>query len=181
MQTVVVFESMFGNTEHFARAIADGVADAGGRATLADVREVRPENMSGCDLLVIGAPTHAFSLSRQSTRDDAVRQGADPSRAAIGVREWLAILDGAFPSAADRPVVAAFDTRVTKVRRLPGSAAKRAARVLRTQGFEVLDRPTSFYVGDLKGPPSPGELDRAREWATHLTELAQDHRGSAAS
>ena len=61
----------------------------------------------------------------------------------------------------DRPAVAVFDTRIDKVRHLPGSAAKRAARVLRSHGFEVLDRPTSFYVADLKGPPNDGELDRA--------------------
>ena len=40
-------------------------------------------------LLVVGAPTHAFSMSRPSTRLDAVRQGADAQRAAWGMREWL--------------------------------------------------------------------------------------------
>ena len=174
MKSVIVYESMFGNTEHIARKVAQGLAQPGSDAVLEDVREVGPSDLAATDLLVVGAPTHAFSLSRQSTRDDAVRQGADPSRASFGVREWLDTLDAAFPVPTDRPAVAIFDTRVEKVRRLPGSAAKRAARALRTRGFEILDRPTSFYVADVKGPVTFGEFDRAREWGTHLLELATD-------
>ena len=79
-----------------------------------------------------------------------MRQGAAASRAVTGVREWLATLDAAFPSRSTRPSVAVFDTRVDKVRHLPGSAAKRAARTLRAQGFPVVDR-TSFFVGDVQG------------------------------
>ena len=173
MKTVIVYESMFGNTEQIAEKIADGLHQCGGEALLADVRHVRPDDLDGCALLVVGAPTHAFSLSRQSTRDDAVSQGAEPSRAAYGVREWLRTLETTFPTPAGRPRVASFDTRVEKVRRLPGSAAKRAARVLRTHGFELLDRPTSFYVVDVKGPAAPGELERAHDWGARLFQLAQ--------
>ncbi len=60
-------------------------------------------------------------------------------------------------------------------------ADARAARILRTHGFEVLDRPTSFYVADLKGPVEPGELARAREWGAHLLELVDGHRARDAS
>ena len=173
MKSLIVYESMFGNTEHMARMVADGLSGAGGRTVLRDVREVRRDDLIGCDLLVIGAPTHAFSLSRQSTRDDAVRQGADAARAGFGVREWLSTLETWFPPGVDRPDVAVFDTRVEKVRRLPGSAAKRAARVVRAQGLELLDSPASFYVSDVKGPVTPGEVDRALEWGTRLFRLAQ--------
>jgi len=180
MRTVIVFESMFGNTEDRAREIAAGLRAAGVATTLSDVRQVRADDLAGCDLLVVGAPTHAFSLSRPSTRKDAVSQGADPARAAVGVREWLATLDDAFPARADRPSVAVFDTRVAKVRRLPGSAAKRAARVLRAQGFAVLDRPTSFYVEDVKGPVLRGEPERAEAWGVLLAErLGVQHRRDA--
>ena len=170
MRTAVVYESMFGNTEHFARTIAEALERGGSEVTVADVRTVRHADLSGCDLLVLGAPTHAFSMSRRSTREDAVRSGADPARVVLGMREWLATLDGAFPAAVDRPVVAVFDTRVEKVRRLPGSAARRAARVLRSRGFDLLGRPTSFYVADLTGPPSVGELDSAAAWASRLAD-----------
>ena len=60
MKTVIVYESMFGNTEHVARLIAEGLEQDGDRAVLADVRTVRREELAGSDLLVVGAPTHAF-------------------------------------------------------------------------------------------------------------------------
>ncbi|HEU5454682.1 MAG TPA: flavodoxin domain-containing protein, partial [Nocardioides sp.] len=78
MKILIVYESMFGNTEHIARRVADGLAHPGGHTVLKDVREVGPDDLTESDLVVIGAPTHAFSLSRQSTRDSAVRQGAEP-------------------------------------------------------------------------------------------------------
>jgi len=181
MKTVIVYESMFGNTEQIAGRVADGLAQPGVDIALRDVRDVGPDDLAGSELLVVGAPTHAFSLSRQSTREDAVRQGADPSRAGFGVREWLNTLDAALPATAGRPRVAIFDTRVEKVRRLPGSAAKRAAKELRGKGFEVLDRPSSFYVTDTKGPITQGESDRAREWGAGLLQLVRGRRNRDAS
>lgn len=181
MKSVIVYESMFGNTEHIARKVADGLAQAGSHTKLADVREIGPDDLAGSDLVVVGAPTHAFSLSRPSTREDAVRQGADPSHAAFGVREWLDTLDAVFPVAAERPRVAVFDTRVEKVRRLPGSAAKRAAKVLRANGFDVLDRPTSFYVADVQGPTTFGEFYRAHDWGVRLFELTRSQQDRSAS
>lgn len=86
---LVVVESMFGNTEHLARAVADGLRDAGVDAAVVDVSAAPVDLSADLDLLVLGAPTHAFSLSRPSTRADAVRQGASPERAATGMREWL--------------------------------------------------------------------------------------------
>ena len=138
MRTVIVFESLFGNTERLARAIGAGLATDGAQVALAEVRHVRPEDVRGCDLLVVGAPTHAFSLSRPNTREDAVRQGAGADRAESGVREWLSTLHETW-GAERRPAVAAFDTRVEQMRRWPGSAARKTARSLGHEGFELLE------------------------------------------
>jgi len=170
-KAVVVFESMFGNTEQLAREIGDGLAADGWQVVLADVLFVRGADLSGCDLLVLGGPTHAFSLSRPGTRADAVRQGAPEARAQLGVREWLASIDAVFPSVAARPLVAVFDTRADRAQHWPGSAARKTAKVLRSHGFSVIDRPMSFYVQDVKGPLVAGERERARAWAAHLLEL----------
>ncbi|NYD41185.1 flavodoxin family protein [Nocardioides panaciterrulae] len=170
-KAVVVFESMFGNTEKLSREVGDGLASDGWQVVLADVRHVRPEDLAGCRLLVLGAPTHAFTLSRPSTRADAVRQGAPESRAELGVREWLTSLDVLFPVVGARPSVAVFDTRADRAQHWPGSAARKTARVLRSHGFPVLDRPVSFYVKDVKGPLVDGERERARAWSQHLLEL----------
>lgn len=167
MKVVIVCESLFGNTELLAQAVSGGVAAAGAEVRVVGVEAVGTGDIAGCDLLVVGAPTHALSLSRPESRADAVAQGADPQRAGTGVREWLAALHEVLPVDGVRPQVAVFDTRMLKARHLPGSAAKRAARELRKKGFDVLDR-TSFFVDGISGPLSPGQLQRALRWGTDL-------------
>jgi len=173
LKTVIVFESMFGNTEKLAREMGDGFAAEGVQVVLADVRHVRREDFAGCDLIVLGAPTHAFTLSRPSTRADAVRQGAQESRASLGLREWLASLDEVLGAGTTRPCAAVFDSRVEKVKHWPGSAARKTARVLHGHGIELIDDPTSFYVEDVKGPLVTGERERARIWARHLLTIVR--------
>ena len=66
---------------------------------------------------------------------------------------------------------AAFDTRVDIVRRLPGSAAKSAAKVARKRGYRLVTRPESFYVEDTPGPLLEGEVQRAEVWGAQLVEI----------
>lgn len=179
MKAVIVFESLFGNTERLARAVGAGLASGGAQVTLAEVRHVRPEDVRGCDLLVVGAPTHALSLSRPNTREDAVRQGADPGRGESGVREWLGTLHATWGDG-PRPLVAAFDTRLEKVRHWPGSAARKTARSLGHEGFDLLEPPTSFYVEGIKGPLVAGERDRAQQWGRALRADLRRRLGGAA-
>ena len=156
-RALVVYESLWGNSEKVARAVAAGV----GEVMPVEVAEVStaPTDLSGTDLVVAGGPTHAFSMSRASTRRDARAQGAPLGSVDVGMREWL---DG-LPDESGR-WFAAFDTRVTKVRHLPGSAARSAARAGRRHGFRGTTHPESFYVLDVDGPLAEGELDRARAW-----------------
>jgi hypothetical protein len=155
---------MFLNTEKIADAIVKGLRGGGWDATGVDVRRAEPA-LQGFDLVVLGAPTHAFSLSRPNTRADAVRQGAAPGRAELGLREWLTGL----PPATDRsPVVAIFDTRVSKVRRLPISAARTIAKLAHRRGFRLVGRPEGFLVDDIDGPLCDGELERAEAWGLSL-------------
>ncbi|QQQ74196.1 flavodoxin family protein [Saccharothrix sp. 6-C] len=158
-RALVVFESMFGNTRAVAEAV--GAALAEGRhvdvVEVAAAPDVLPDDV---DLLVVGAPTHAFSLSRASTRKSAADQatGELVSRGR-GVREWL---DALAPG--DHTVRAiAFDTKV-KVGWLPGSAAKAITRRLRRLRFTVAGAPVSFYVAGTPGPLLEGEIERATAW-----------------
>lgn len=169
MRTLIVYESMFGNTEHVARAVAAGFESAGSETAVLDVAAAGPGVLADCDVLVVGGPTHGFSMSRRSTRDSAVQQGAAPAHAPTGLREWL---DGLDESGKPHVAAAVFDTRIDKVRHLPGSAARRAAKRLRRRGLVMLDHPTSFYVTDLKGPLADGETERAHAWGRRLAEMA---------
>ena len=133
-RALVVYESLWGNSEKVAREVAAGV----GEVMPVEVFEVSgaSRDLSDTDLLVAGGPTHAFSMSRASTRRDARSQGAPGGSVEVGLREWL---DG-LPDERGR-WFAAFDTRVTKVRHLPGSAARSAAARRTTARVPTRHRP----------------------------------------
>ena len=173
MAALVIYESMFGNTRTIATAIADGLATAMG-VELSEVGAA-PHVIDGdVDLLVIGGPTHAFGLSRPTTRRDAgaALPGGVVSPG-IGVREWLAEVRthraGVF--------AAAFDTHID--RSVPGSAAAAAGRRLRRSGLHLLAPPRSFYVTDTQGPLAEGEREHAYDWGLQLAAAYANARDDA--
>jgi hypothetical protein len=162
MKALVVYESLWGNTEEVARAVAAGLAETC-EVEVADVATM-PSVAEDVGLLVAGGPTHAFSMSRPSTRADAVTKGATHPPGPVGLREWLERL----PTTGRHPTVATFDTRVDKVRRLPGSAARKAAHLVRRHGLRLAGPARSFYVSDMAGPLLEGEVARATTWGREL-------------
>jgi flavodoxin len=163
MKAFIVYESEFGNTQKIANAIAKGMK----KHLEVEVHNVTdPDRPSGADLLVVGGPTHAFSMSRSSTRADAITQGAKNVNTEAGLREWLGGL-----AAVDSIPFAAFDTRVDIVRRLPGSASKAAVKRARKLGYTPITRPESFYVQDVSGPLLDGEVNRAEVWGAQVGQL----------
>jgi Flavodoxin domain len=172
MHALVVYESLWGNTGKVANAIAHELES---RMTVELVTsELAPTVMEGYDLVVVGGPTHAFSMTRPSTRRTAVENNHAPHAPERGIREWLASL--APVTRAVRAV--AFDTRVDSPR-LPGSAAKAARHELRSRGFDVSLGAKSFRVHGYEGPLIDGELDRAADWARGWA--ATDPDGGAAT
>jgi len=159
MNSLVVFESQFGNTEQVAQAIASGLRERGhARVVMVDeAPTVLPDDL---DLLVVGGPTHAFSMSRPDSRSAARQDGAEATE--TGLREWLKML----PSPLPVPRVATFSTRQGHSF-VTGSAARSAAKAIRsheTVAAEVED----FFVVGKHGPLEDGELARATEWGRHL-------------
>lgn len=173
LKALVVYESMFGNTEQVARAITTGLS----KYLEVELTEVThaPAAITGhLDLIVVGGPTHAFSMTRPSTREDAVEQGATHDTE-TGIREWLEHL----PAGHHSEVVATFDTRIDKVRHLPGSAAKGAAKSAHKHGYASAAKAASFYVEDVNGPLLDGELDRAQRWGEDLGAGVKERAGHA--
>lgn len=166
MRAIVVFESLWGNTAQIAQAIARGIERA------APVELVNAENapthLETYDLVVVGGPTHAFSMSRASTRESAVQSKQAPV-VTRGIREWLDEVSDVF-----HPIMAVtFDTKVESPR-LPGSAAKAARGDLRALGFDVSTPSQTFRVHGYEGPLVDGELVRAEEWGATLGALVPD-------
>jgi flavodoxin len=154
---------MFGNTEQIAHAVADGLRESVD-VQLAEVADAPAEPDPEVALIVAGGPTHAFSMSRQNTRADAISKGASEGEQEFGLREWLSAL----PSGQHTEKMATFDTKIKSMRHLPGSAAKSAAKAARRHGYESVSKAESFYVDDVDGPLLDGEVDRAREWGRQL-------------
>jgi flavodoxin I len=142
MKALIVFDSVHGNTEAIARAIAG----AGGKAVIRMVRagQAKPADLVGLDLLVVGSPT----LGGRPT--PAVKSFLDrvPAGTLAKVR------------------VAAFDTRMSMfIAKIFGWAADRIATGLAAKGGVPAAKPTGFIVKGREGPLAEGEREKAAAWA----------------
>lgn len=175
MKTVVIYESMYGNTHEVAARMAAGFA-AGGEAVCVPVGKATAEVLDGADLLVVGGPTHAHMISSATSRRGAIADApkqhltVDPDADGKGLRDWFHDLDrhgrrGAPGTIAAR--AAAFDTRLAASAVLTGRASKGIAKHLRDLGCRLVAEPESFLV-DKTNHLLPGEADRAQQWATEL-------------
>ncbi|TNM39681.1 hypothetical protein FHP29_12495 [Nocardioides albidus] len=174
---LVVYESLFDNTAQVAHAITRGLRDAGFEAHSVPVTSLASTGPVSVDLLLLGAPTHAFSLSRPASRAGAVRQGAPPDRARIGAREWISHVG---PGRFGTTLAAVFDTRVARVRGWPLAAGTTAGRLLHRRGFRLLRKPAAFLVDGTQGPLLPGEEARAERWGQLIGAACRDELERAA-
>jgi hypothetical protein len=168
MRALVVYESIFGNTEQIAQAIGAGLREALGTVEVIEAGSA-PGQLEGVDLLVVGGPTHAWGMSRVSSRksaaDQAHQHGKEPVSAGPGIRDWLKAR-GRAPWAMP---AAAFDTAMTRTGWFPvGSAARGASALLQRMGYRVVAEPEQFFVTGTEGPLEEGELERAKRWGQQL-------------
>ena len=167
MKSVIVYESMFGNTRRVAEAIAAGLAPFLD-ATLVNVND-SPVIGHDIELLIVGGPTHVHGMSRDTTRAEAQRWANDPAKEldlepgapGIGVREWLGTL-------AHVPrLVGAFDTRADILELLSGAASVGIQRALLARGGEQVLPHESFVVHG-NDDITNAELQRARDWGSRI-------------
>ena len=155
MNSLVVYETEYGNTEKFARAIAEALSEHG-EARVAPIRAVPRLSAEGLDLLIVGAPTQRHGLP--ATVKDLLEDTSE------GALENLCAL--------------AYDTRYHRMRWITGSAAREIGKLLRRLGCRLLAPPESFFVVGAGGPLEPGEEDRARAWV--LRSLGRTRRATSA-
>jgi flavodoxin len=157
MKAVIAYFSKFENTKKLAEAMVETMKPAG-QARAIDIDKLSPSDLESANLVVVGSPTHAFSIPQ------AVR----------------AALDALPLSILSAKSVAAFDTTIQRwpFRSLRASP-KLLARLTRLGGTPIA-RPETFYV-HMKNPEKTGdpnllhdgELDRARQWAARLLEQSR--------
>ena len=158
MRAIVLHESLYGNTATIARAIGEGLKEAGS-VSVTTFDEAAEGRFLDADLIVLGGPTHGWSMTRRQSREaKGVRRYEN------GVREWL---EEFHPNGTTRYAV--FDTRFDKPRWLTGSAAVAMAKRLKDAGAVLVVPPESFFVQSTEGPLKEGEIERARRWGAQLT------------
>lgn len=181
MKAVVIYESMFGNTRAVAESIGAGFGPSW-QVVVSSVADLGDDALVDADLVVAGGPTHVHGMSQPSTRVAAQTQAAapdaavslEPNATAMGLREW-------FQRGPSVPAyAAAFDTRLAMSALLTGRASKKIARGLRRLGCQLLAPPESFLVARRATELLPGELDRARGWGQHLSEVMQHNQKASA-
>jgi flavodoxin I len=148
MKTLVVYDSIYGNTETIAQAIGDAIP---GEVQVLRVEQVNAGDLETVDLLIIGSPTH----------------GALPTLAIQALIEEIG------PPSREAARAATFDTRLTWIflERWGGFAAPKMAATLKEKGWALAGAPGGFFVRGLKkGPLKRGEVDRAAAWAKGLVE-----------
>ncbi len=155
MDALIVYDSVFGNTEKVAQAMGDALASQM-EVDVVKVGEAQPQQISGLQVLIIGSPTRAFS----PTPDTKKFLQRIPKGALQGIK------------------VAAFDTRVSIEEvdsailnvfvKIFGYAAKPIATRLEKRGGTLTLDPEGFIVGGTEGPLREGELERAAAWAEQV-------------
>lgn len=141
MKALVIYDSNYGNTKLLAEAIGRSLGEATPVIAIADVK---PEQLRGLDLLVVGSPINGWKPS--------ARTG-----------QWL---DGLRDGQLQHVRVATFDTRINII--IHGDAAKHMSKRLVEAGATLAAEPTWFFVNGKEGPLRDGEIARAKAWAQTL-------------
>jgi flavodoxin len=147
----VIYDSVFGNTEKIARAIAAAI-----QAQAIPVGDVDADQLRGLDLLVVGSPTRKFS----PTENIRKFLNSLPQNHLAGVKT------AAFDTRIDLETI---DSRVLQfVVDKGGYAARAIASKLEKKGGRRAAQGEGFFVTGEQGPLKDGELERAAEWAVRL-------------
>jgi flavodoxin len=155
MKILVVYDSVYGNTEQVACAISNSLSSEGNTEKV-HINELKVEQLQSLDYLIVGSPTHAFK----------------PTKA---IRTFLKSLS---KDNLRDVKVAAFDTRISKgyansavfnfFEKIFGYAAKPIADRLMKKGGTLIVPPEGFFVNDTEGPLKNGEIERAKSWAKQI-------------
>ena len=150
MKTLIVYDTVWGNTEQIARAIAEAIP---GDVKLVKAGEADAASTGSFDMLLVGSPT----------------QGGRP------IKSVQAFIDSIPAGGLSKTGVAAFDTRteitggfIRFLTKMFGYAAPRLADALKNKGGQSAAPPGGFTVNGREGPLITGELERAAQWAKDL-------------
>lgn len=150
MKTVVVYDSVYGNTEAVARRIAQAVEASGHPTELLSVKDALRTNLEG-ELLVVGSPTRMGTMTGKMKRF-LKRMNTEPWKSSTA---------------------AAFDTEVQGVIEKGGaSAAAKMHDILRSKGLKVHTPVLKIGVTSIRGPLTEGWQAAVEAYVSELLRSA---------
>jgi flavodoxin len=155
MKALIIYDSVFGNTEKVAQSIGAALGPQGQVETL-PVSQATMNQLLGLSVLIVGSPTRSFRPTPAISKFlKALPKNylAGINVAAFDTRIWLNTIDSA-----------AFRFLVDK----GGYAANTMAKALTKKGGNLRVPPEGFLVTGEQGPLKEGELERAAEWAREI-------------
>lgn len=161
MSVLIIYDSVYGNTEKIAQAIGNALEEQNA-VSLVRVDDANLDLFKDITLLVVGSPTQRFNTMPAISN----LLKSIPDNSLKGVK------------------VAAFDTRLSaaEINKTPvlgffvklwgksAYAAQLIARLLLKKGGALVAPPEGFYVEGMEGPLAQGELERAAEWGKRLLQ-----------
>lgn len=154
MKTIVVYDSVYGNTKQVAEAISEQIKADGNESVLINLRENTKPSLNG-DMMFLGSPTRWFKMTPEAK--DFVK-----GMKALG---WK-----------DQPIVM-FDTMMgvpeDMAERNKGSwttkgAAPKLRDLAKEEGLKALDEVLHIGVTGLKGPLTATGKDEAKRYAQQV-------------
>ena len=67
-RALVVYHTVYGNTEKAAKAVRDGIASAGLEAECMRMQDARPDDLKAFDVIIFGTPTHMENVPEDVRR-----------------------------------------------------------------------------------------------------------------
>ncbi len=140
MKVVIVYDSMYGNTEKIAKSMGDTIDND---VKVISASDIKSSDLQHIDLLVVGSPT----------------QGGKPTQP---IQDFL----NRIPDSVIKGIrFSVFDTRIpAKWVKIFGFAAGKMNKALERKGGNSVKSPEGFFVEGTKGPIKDGELERANNW-----------------
>ena len=148
-RALVVYDSLYGNTEKVARALAKGLEDAGVEVVVVKVDAVKFDELGGVDLLCVGSPTQAWNASKP-------------------MKEFLERLKSVEGLSGKKAF--AFDTKMSKSW-LAGSAGGKIEGKLKGLGLTIVKPHASAVVKGREGPLEEGAEETFKQIGTELAKM----------
>jgi flavodoxin len=158
MKTLILYDSVYGNTEEIARTIGNALGSQD--VSVMKVSDVKPDQFAGLNLLIVGAPTQRFRTT--AAMSDLLKMIPENNLQGVNVAAFDTRLS---MDEINKTPILAFFVRLFGV----NAYANRAiANQLKKKGGKLVGSPQGFYVAGMKGPLVDGELERAVNWARQI-------------